>query len=589
MPYGGNTRVMARRSVADQFVEILLAAGVRRMYGVVGDSLNPVVDSIRRHTGIEWVHVRHEETGAFAAGAEAQLTGRLTACAGSCGPGHVHLVNGLYDAHRSMAPVLGLAAHVPSSELGTGYFQETNPGLLFADCSYSCALVSHPEQLARVTQIATQEALGRGGVAVVVLPGDVAALDASSAYLEHTYRLDQRPQPRPSELVLDELVGLLDRARRVTIFCGRGVAGAHDAVVALAERLKAPVGHALRGKDWIAYDNPYDVGMSGLLGYGACYEAMHSCDLLLLLGTDFPYVQFMPTEPTIVQVDVARERLGRRSKLDLGVWGDARETVEAVLPRVAEKTDRTFLDRMLRRHRELLERVNAYSRGVRGRRPIHPEQVAATLDELAADDAVFTVDTGMCCVWAARMIRATGRRRLLGSFNHGSMANALPQAIGALFPDRNRQVIAMAGDGGFAMLMGDFLTLLQYDLPVKIVLFDNGSLGMVELEMLVAGLQPFQTRLTNPDFAAMARAAGITGIRIEDPGDVESGLAEALNTPGPALVDVITDPNALSMPPKITPGQVKGFALAMSRIVLAGDADAALTMARSNLRNLPRP
>ncbi|MCW2568294.1 MAG: pyruvate dehydrogenase [Mycobacterium sp.] len=589
MPYGGNTRVMARRSVADQFVEILLAAGVRRMYGVVGDSLNPVVDSIRRHTGIEWVHVRHEETGAFAAGAEAQLTGRLTACAGSCGPGHVHLVNGLYDAHRSMAPVLGLAAHVPSSELGTGYFQETNPGLLFADCSYSCALVSHPEQLARVTQIATQEALGRGGVAVVVLPGDVAALDASSAYLEHTYRLDQRPQPRPSELVLDELVGLLDRARRVTIFCGRGVAGAHDAVVALAERLKAPVGHALRGKDWIAYDNPYDVGMSGLLGYGACYEAMHSCDLLLLLGTDFPYVQFMPTEPTIVQVDVARERLGRRSKLDLGVWGDARETVEALLPRVAEKTDRTFLDRMLRRHRELLERVNAYSRGVRGRRPIHPEQVAATLDELAADDAVFTVDTGMCCVWAARMIRATGRRRLLGSFNHGSMANALPQAIGALFPDRNRQVIAMAGDGGFAMLMGDFLTLLQYDLPVKIVLFDNGSLGMVELEMLVAGLQPFQTRLTNPDFAAMARAAGITGIRIEDPGDVESGLAEALNTPGPALVDVITDPNALSMPPKITPGQVKGFALAMSRIVLAGDADAALTMARSNLRNLPRP
>ncbi|HEY0358187.1 MAG TPA: pyruvate dehydrogenase [Mycobacteriales bacterium] len=580
---------MARRSVADQFVEILLAAGVRRMYGVVGDSLNPVVDSIRRHTGIEWVHVRHEETGAFAAGAEAQLTGRLTACAGSCGPGHVHLVNGLYDAHRSMAPVLGLAAHVPSSELGTGYFQETNPGLLFADCSYSCALVSHPEQLARVTQIATQEALGRGGVAVVVLPGDVAALDASSAYLEHTYRLDQRPQPRPSELVLDELVGLLDRARRVTIFCGRGVAGAHDAVVALAERLKAPVGHALRGKDWIAYDNPYDVGMSGLLGYGACYEAMHSCDLLLLLGTDFPYVQFMPTEPTIVQVDVARERLGRRSKLDLGVWGDARETVEALLPRVAEKTDRTFLDRMLRRHRELLERVNAYSRGVRGRRPIHPEQVAATLDELAADDAVFTVDTGMCCVWAARMIRATGRRRLLGSFNHGSMANALPQAIGALFPDRNRQVIAMAGDGGFAMLMGDFLTLLQYDLPVKIVLFDNGSLGMVELEMLVAGLQPFQTRLTNPDFAAMARAAGITGIRIEDPGDVESGLAEALNTPGPALVDVITDPNALSMPPKITPGQVKGFALAMSRIVLAGDADAALTMARSNLRNLPRP
>jgi pyruvate dehydrogenase (quinone) len=580
---------MARRSVADQFIEILLAAGVRRMYGVVGDSLNPVVDSVRRHPGIEWVHVRHEETGAFAAGAESQLTGRLAACAGSCGPGHVHLVNGLYDAHRSMAPVLALAAHIPSSEIGTGYFQETNPSLLFADCSHSCTLVSHPEQLARVTQIATQEALGRGGVAVVVLPGDVAALEADSAYLEHTYRLDQRPAPAPSALVLDELVDLLDRARRVTIFCGRGVAGAHDEVIALAEKLQAPVGHALRGKDWIAYDNPYDVGMSGLLGYGACYEAMHGCDLLLLLGTDFPYVQFMPTEPTIVQVDVARERLGRRSKLDLGVWGDAKETVEALLPRVAEKTDRAFLDRMLRRHRELLDRVNAYAHGMRGRRPIHPEQVAASLDQLAADDAVFTVDTGMCCVWAARMIHATGRRRLLGSFNHGSMANALPQAIGAQLPDRSRQVIAMAGDGGFAMLMGDFLTLLQYDLPVKIVLFDNGSLGMVELEMLVSGLQPYQTRLTNPDFAAMARAAGITGIRIEDPGDVDAGLAEALSLPGPALVDVVTDPNALSMPPKITPGQVKGFALAMSRIVLAGDADAALSMARSNLRNLPRP
>jgi pyruvate dehydrogenase (quinone) len=580
---------MARRSVADQFIEILLAAGVRRMYGVVGDSLNPVVDSIRRHPGIEWIHVRNEESGAFAAGAESQLTGRLTSCAGSCGPGHVHLVNGLYDAHRSGAPVLALAAHIPSTEIGTGYFQETNPGLLFQDCSFSSSTVLRPEQLARVTQIAVQEAIGRGGVSVVVLPGDVAAEEASSAYLEHTYRLDQRPQVRPSDLVLDELVQLVDRSRRITLFCGRGVAGAHDEVIALAERLKAPIGHSLRGKDWIAWDNPYDVGMSGLLGYGACYDAMQSCDLLMLLGTDFPYVQFMPTKPAIVQVDLMRERLGRRSKLDLGVWGDAKETVEAVLPRVAEKTDRSFLDRMLRRHRELLERVNAYSAGVRGRRPIHPEQVAATIDDLAADDAVFTVDTGMCAVWAARQVHARPGRRFLGSFNHGSMANALPQAIGAQVADRNRQVIALAGDGGFAMLMGDFLTLLQYDLPVKIVLFDNGSLGMVELEMLVAGLQPYQTRLKNPDFAAIARAAGMTGIRIEDPGDVRAGLAEALSTPGPALVDVLTDPNALSMPPKITGEQVKGFALAMSKIVLAGDADAALTMARSNIRNLPRP
>jgi pyruvate dehydrogenase (quinone) len=424
---------------------------------------------------------------------------------------------------------------------------------------------------------------------VVALPGDVAGAPATGAYLEHTYRLDQRPEARPSEAVLDEFASLVDQARRVTLFCGRGVAGAHDEVLALAERLKAPVGHALRGKDWIQYDNPYDVGMSGLLGYGACYEAMQECDLLVLLGTDFPYVQFMPTKPRVVQVDVARERLGRRSRLDLGVWGDAKETVMALLPRVAEKADRSFLDRMLRRHRELMGRVHAYAEGVQGRRPIHPEQVAATLDEVADDNAAFTVDTGMCNVWAARMIRATRGRRMLGSFNHGSMANALPQAIGAQLPDRDRQVISISGDGGFAMLMGEFLTLLQYDLPVKVVLFDNGSLAMVELEMLVAGLQPYQTRLVNPDFAALARAAGATGIRVEDPADVRDGLREALAIPGPALVDVVTDPNALSMPPKITPGQVRGFALAFSKIVLSGDADAALEMARSNIRNLPRP
>ena len=580
---------MAKRTAADQFVEILLAAGVRRIYGVVGDSLNPVVDAVRHHDGIEWIHVRHEEAGAFAAGAEAQLTGRLVACAGSCGPGNLHLVNGLYDAHRSMAPVLALAAQIPSTEIGTGYFQETQPTLTFQECSHYCELVTRPEQLPRVTQIAVQQALGRGGVGVVALPGDVADDEASDAYLEHTYRLDQRPTARPSDAVLDELVGLVNEARRVTLFCGRGVAGAHDEVLALAERLKAPVGHALRGKEWIQYDNPYDVGMSGLLGYGACYEAMHSCDLLVLLGTDFPYVQFMPTKPKVVQVDLRRERLGSRSRLDLGVWGDVKETVRALLPRVDEKPDRAFLEQMLGRHRELVGRMRAYAEEVRGRRPIHPEHVAATLDELAHDDAVFTVDTGMCTVWAARLIRATARRRILGSFVHGSMANALPQAIGAQLPDRGRQVIAMCGDGGFAMLMGDFLTLLQYDLPVKVVIFDNGSLGMVALEMLVAGYRPYQTALKNPDFAAVARAAGVTGIRIEDPGDVGDGLREALETDGPVLVDVLTDPNALSMPPKITGEQVKGFALAMSRLVLSGDADEVVNMARSNLRNLPRP
>src|SRR6266511_3547370 len=580
---------MAKRTVADQFVEILLAAGVRRMYGVVGDSLNPVVDAVRRHDSIDWIHVRHEEAGAFAAGAEAQLTDRLVACAGSCGPGNLHLINGLYDAHRSMAPVLALAAQVPSTEIGTGYFQETHPTLSFQECSHYCELVSRPERLPRVTQIAVQQALGRGGVGVVALPGDVADQEASGAYLEHTYRLDQRPNARPSDQVLDELVGLVDGARRITLFCGRGVAGAHQEVLALAERLKAPVGHALRGKEWIQHDNPYDVGMSGLLGYGACYEAMHDCDLLVLLGTDFPYVQFMPTRPKIVQVDIRRERLGSRSRLDLGIWGDVKETVRALLPRVAEKPDRAFLDQILRRHRELVARIRAYAGEVRGRRPIHPEHLAATLDELAADDAVFTVDTGMCTVWAARLIHATARRRMLGSFVHGSMANALPQAIGAQFLDRGRQVISLSGDGGFTMLMGDFLTLVQYGLPLKVVVFNNGALGFIELEQKSTGFIDFGTDFKNPNFAAMAEAVGIKGIRLEDAGQVNDGIAASLAHDGTVPVNVLTDPNALSMPPKVTGEQVKGFALAMSRLVLSGDADEVVNMARSNLRNLPRP
>ncbi|MGW5365462.1 pyruvate dehydrogenase [Actinopolymorpha pittospori] len=580
---------MAKRTVADQLVEILLAGGAQRVYGVVGDSLNPVVDAVRRHDGLDWVSVRHEEAGAFAAGADAQLTGRLGVCAGSCGPGNLHLINGLYDAHRSMAPVVAVASHIPSTEIGTGYFQETHPTAIFQECSHFCELVSRREQLARVAQIAIQQAIGRNGVSVIVLPGDVAEEEATGEELEHTYRLDQRPTSQPADTVVGEFADRLDAATRVTLFCGKGVAGAHDEVLALAERVKAPVGHALGGKDWIQYDNPYDVGMSGLLGYGACYEAMHSCELLVLLGTDFPYVQFMPTTPRVVQVDTRRERLGSRSRLDLGVWGDVKETLHALLPRVADNPDRSFLDRMLRRHRELVARMRAYTDDTRARRPVRPEFVAATLDDLAARDAIFTVDTGMCNVWAARLVHATAGRRILGSYAHGSMANALPHAIGAQCAEPDRQVIAMCGDGGFSMLMGDMLTLVQHELPVKLVIFNNGSLGMVALEMMVEGYLPYQTALKNPDFAALARAAGMTGIRIEDPADVRDGLREALATPGPVLVDALTDPNALSMPPRITSEQTKGFALAATKLVLAGDAEELLNLARSNLRNLPRP
>ncbi|MCP3757465.1 pyruvate dehydrogenase [Streptomyces sp. TBY4] len=580
---------MAKQNVAEQFIDILVRAGVRRMYGVVGDSLNPVVDAIRRTGGIEWIQVRHEETAAFAAGAEAQITGTLAACAGSCGPGNLHLINGLYDAHRSMAPVLALASHIPSSEIGLGYFQETHPDRLFTECSHYSELISNPRQMPRVLQSAVQHAIGRGGVSVVSLPGDIASQPAPERSAEQAL-VTARPTVRPGEGEIDKLVRLIDEADKVTLFCGSGTAGAHAEVMEFAGRVKAPVGHALRGKEWIQYDNPYDVGMSGLLGYGAAYEATHECDLLILLGTDFPYNAFLPDDVKIVQVDIRPEHLGRRSKLDLAVWGDVRETLRALNTRVRAKTDRRFLDRMLKKHADALEGVvKAYTRKVEKRTPIHPEYVAAVLDELADEDAVFTVDTGMCNVWAARYLSPNGKRRIIGSFSHGSMANALPQAIGAQFTDRGRQVVSMSGDGGFSMLMGDFLTLVQYDLPVKVVLFNNSSLGMVELEMLVSGLPSYGTTNKNPDFAAIARAAGAYGVRVEKPKQLTAALRDAFKHKGPALVDVVTDPNALSIPPRISAEMVTGFALSASKIVLDGGVGRMIQMARSNLRNVPRP
>jgi pyruvate dehydrogenase (quinone) len=559
------------------------------MYGVVGDSLNPVVDAVRRRDDLDWIQVRHEEVAAFAAGAEAQLTGRLAACAGSCGPGNLHLINGLFDAHRSMAPVLALAAQIPSSEIGTGYFQETHPDRLFEECSHYSELISSPRQMPRVVQTAIQHAVGRRGVSVVALSGDVAAEDSPDSGAELAMPLD-RPAVRPADQELARLTELVNAAEKVTVFCGRGVAGAHAEVMAFAERVKAPVGHALRGKEHIQYDNPYDVGMSGLLGYGAAYEAMHECDLLLLLGTDFPYTDFLPRHVRTVQIDVQPERLGRRTQLDFAVWGDVRETLKCLTPAVREKSSRRFLDRMLDRHVHALEgAVGAYTRNVDKHTPIHPEYVASVLDEEAADDAVFTVDTGMCCVWAARYLTPNGRRRILGSFVHGSMANALPQAIGAQFLDRGRQVVSLSGDGGFSMLMGDFLTLVQYGLPVKVVVFNNSSLGMVDLEMMVDGLPPYGTGYPHTDYAAIATAAGAHGIRVEKPGEVRDALRVAFSHDGPALVDVVTDPSALAVPPKITSEQVTGFALSASRTVLTGGVGRMIQLARANLRNVPRP
>lgn len=579
---------MAKQNVAEMFVDILVRAGVRRLYGVVGDSLNPVVDAIRRTPSIDWVQVRHEEVAAFAAGAEAQITGGLAACAGSCGPGNLHLINGLYDAHRSMAPVLALASQIPSSEIGLGYFQETHPDQLFRECSHYSELISNPQQMPRLLHTAIQHAVGRRGVSVVSLPGDIASQPAPEK-TAGTALVTSRPTVRPGDAEIDALVRMIDEAERVTLFCGSGTAGAHAEVMQFAERVKAPVGHALRGKEWIQYDNPYDVGMSGLLGYGAAYEATHECDLLILLGTDFPYNAFLPDDVKIVQVDARPEHLGRRSRLDLAVWGDVRETLRCVIPRIRAKSNRRFLDKMLKKHADALEGVvRAYTRKVEKHVPIHPEYVASVIDELADEDAVFTVDTGMCNVWAARYLTPNGRRRIIGSFSHGSMANALPQAIGAQFTDRDRQVVSLSGDGGFSMLMGDFLTLVQYDLPVKVIVFDNSSLGMVELEMLVAGLPSYGTTNKNPDFAAIARAAGAYGVRVEKPKHLAGALKDAFKHKGPALVDVVTDPNALSIPPKISADMVTGFALSASKIVLDGGVGRMLQMARSNLRNVPR-
>lgn len=577
---------MSKQTMAEQVIQVLSQAGVERIYGVVGDSLNPLVDAVRRTQGIEWILVRNEEAGAFAAAAEAQLTGRLAVCAGSCGPGNTHLIQGLYDAHRSGAPVLAIASHIVSHQIGTGFFQETHPERVFVDCSHFCELVSQESQMPRLARVAIQQALGRGGVSVLVIPGDVLHRDAENLTGE-SVPVTEKGVVVPRATQVRALADRLNDANTVTLFCGAGVQDAHDEVITLAGKLNSPIGHSLRGKEWIQFDNPYDVGMSGLLGYGACYDATNKADLLLLLGTDFPYDTFLPLARTI-QVDHDAARLGRRTPLELAVHGDVGATLRAVMPLVRQKSDRSFLDDMLREHAKALEHVvEAYTRDVEHRLPIHPEYAASILDDVAANDAVFTVDTGMCNVWAARYITPNGKRRVIGSFLHGSMANALPHAIGAQLAYPGRQIISMSGDGGLGMLFGELLTVAQYDLPVKIVTFNNSSLGMIRLEMMVDGFPPFQTDFSPVDYAAIARAVGIHATRVEQPADIKSALIEAFEHRGPALVDLVTDPNALSMPPHITSKQVKGFALAASKMVLGGGVGRMLELARANLRNIP--
>jgi pyruvate dehydrogenase (quinone) len=572
------------KTVADQMVETLAAAGVRRVYGIVGDSLNGFTDALRRHGGIDWLHLRHEEVAAFAAGAEAHLTGALAVCAGSCGPGNLHLINGLFDCHRSRVPVVAIAAHIPSPEIGSGYFQETHPEQLFRECSSYCELVSAPEQMPRVLEIAIRRATAERCVAVMVIPGDVALRPAIAAPAPEPHGLLlAQPKVLPADADLDRLAELLNAVGRVTLLCGSGCAGAHDEVLRLAEILKSPIVHALRGKEHVEWDNPYDVGMTGLIGFSSGYYAMESCDALLMLGTDFPYRQFYPANARIAQIDLRAANIGRRTPVELGEIGDVGATLRALLPRLTAKSDRSHLDTAVAHYREARRGLDELATGRPGG-PLHPQHVVRVLNANANDDTIFTCDVGLPTVWAARYLTMNGRRRLVGSFWHGSMANALAQAIGAQASFPQCQIVSLSGDGGFTMLMGDLLSLVQLKLPVKLVVFNNGTLGFVELEQKSTGFLNTGTELVNPDFAAMAEAVGIKGVRLEDPAKIEGQIAEALAYPGPVLIDAIVNRMELAMPPKVTADMAKGFTLYMMKAVLNGRVDEVVELAKTNLR-----
>lgn len=569
-------------TIADYIATSLADIGVKRIWGITGDSLNGLNDSLRRLGRIEWMHVRHEETAAFAAGAEAAITGKLAVCAGSCGPGNLHLINGLFDCKRNHVPVLAIAAHIPSSEIGLGYFQETHPQDLFKECADFIELVSNPAQFPGVLSRAINTAVGKNGVAVLVIPGDVALSKAPiTKPIPIAFPVAPRILPAVSEL--ETLAQLLNEGKAITILAGSGCAGHHDAVVALANKLKAPVVHALRGKEHVEWDNPFDVGMTGLIGFSSGYQAMENADTLVMLGTDFPYRPFYPTQARIVQIDKDPSALGRRAQLTQGVIGDVGDTIEALLPLLNDQSSSEFLDSAVRHYSKARKSLDELAVATPAGRPIHPQYLAHLVNELAAKDAIFTADVGTPTVWAARYLTMNGQRRLLGSFNHGSMANAMLQAIGAQAAAPEKQVVSFSGDGGFTMMMGDFISLTQLNLPVKIIVFNNGSLGFVAMEMKAGGYLDTATDLQNPNFAAMAQAMGIKGIRVENSIDLESALRDAFAHQGPVLVDVLTAKQELIIPPKIKIEQAKGFSLYMLKAIFSGRGDEVIELAKTNL------
>lgn len=572
------------KKVAEQLVETLEKAGVKRIYAVTGDSLNEVNDAVRKNGRVQWIHVRHEETGAFAAGAEAQLTGELACCAGSSGPGHVHLVNGLYDAHRSGAPVLAIASTLPTQEAGTDYFQETSTIKLFDDCSFFNQLATTPAQISRMLQGAMQAAVSSKGVAVIGLPGDLAA-EKTLEPISSEESFPTHPRVRPSSAELIQLAELLNKAEKVTLYCGIGAKDAHKELVELSLLLHAPVAYSFKAKMEIQYANPNEVGLTGLLGMPSGYHSMQKADVLLLLGTDFPYESFMPADSTIVQIDLDPKRLGRRAKVKWGLCGDIQATLEELIPMIQQKEEDYFLREQLDLYKKVKDNLKAAAESQGSEDNIQPEYVVSQVNELAADDAIFTVDTGMTCVWGARYLEATGKRKMLGSFNHGSMANAMPQAIGAALAYPDRQVVALCGDGGLSMLLGDLATIVQYKLPIKLIVFNNRSLGMVKLEMEVAGLPDWQTDMYNPDFAQVALAMGMPGYTVSNPGELHATLITAFTTNGPVLVNVMTDPNALAMPPKVEFSQMWGFAQSMYKLMIEGRTKEIMDTIDTNLKH----
>lgn len=571
-------------TVADHLIEQLDTQGVRRIYGIPGDSLNGLTDALRENGRMQWVHHRHEEAAAFAAAAEAEITGEIAVCVGSCGPGNLHLINGLYDANRSRVPVLAIAAQIPTEEIGSNYFQETNPVEVFRGCSVYAEQVSDPKQMPRMLRIAMREAIEKRGVAVLVISGDVALSEMGRTTTQQIVKTN--PRVLPNEAELEQAAEILEGSRKVTILAGAGVAGAHDEVVALADKLAAPIVHAMRGKEHIEYDNPFDVGMTGLLGFASGAKAIDECDVLLMLGTDFPYQQFYPQHATIIQVDIRGEQIGRRTRVDVPLVGTVKDTAAALNALLPVQTHRKHLENALEHYRKTRTKLDELATGSKPGAAIHPQYLARLIDQAANDDTIFTADVGSPVIWAARYLTMTGKRRVLGSFNHGSMANALCHALGAQAIDRNRQVIAFAGDGGLSMMLGELLTATQNKLPVKIVVFNNSSLNFVELEMKAAGFVTYATDLQNPDFGAVATAAGLKGYRVDDSAQLESTIAQFLAHDGPAVLDVVTDRQEMSMPPNIKLEQAKGFALYAIRTVLSGRGDELLDLAKTNWRQM---